>query len=246
MPWLECLIGGKRQRSLTLVAIILGVAAIGCNNSRYGVTYDQRFPQIKRVAILPTGIEVLSRHTGGVLEKRPDLEPNVQAKTVAALEEVLRERGMRVEVLPPSLGEGETDDVIAGQLALLNAVREAIITHHYEHGKSRFFEYPTGDAVAVLPGVGDADAVLCIYLTGVVPTAGREFLKGTAIAIGVLTGIHIYVSTNEAALVLMLVDANTGNVLWFNWDQATIDVRGERRLRSFVRRACSYLLKPRK
>lgn len=229
-----------------VASILLVVVVTGCNNSRYGVMYDERLPGIERVAIVPAAIEVLSRHTGGVLEKRPDLEPDVQARALAAVREVLGKRGVDVDVLPPPLGEGQADETVAGQLVLLNAVREAIITHHYEHGKNRLFEYPTGSAVTVLRAAEDADAVLCIYLTGVVPTAGREFLRGTAIVIGVLTGIQRHVSTNEALLVLMLVDAKTGDVLWFNWHQATTDVRGERRLRSFAKRACSYLLKPRK
>lgn len=229
-----------------VVWIILFALDLGCNHSRYGITYEERLPSIKRVAILPA-VVVTSMHTGGVGERRPDIEPDVSSRMLEAVREILSERGYEIV----ARGSRPSSDVKPGdnsavRFALLNAVRDAIVTHHYQFGKAVFFDYPTGDNARVIAGNEDADALLYVALHGVVPTAGREALAGTAFVVGILTGIHYHVSTNQASLVLMLIDCETGDVLWFDQKAAETDVRGKRRLRRFIKKGCAYLLKPRK
>jgi len=223
---------------------MLSLVTVGCNHSRYGNTYDQRYPHVETVAVLPASFEMYSRHTGNVLERRTDLEPDLRRKTLSNIREIIRERGCKVEILDPPVLD-QDDDVEAAWLALLSAVRDAIWTHHYEHGKAKQFSYDTGGDLNAVCAT-DADTVLMVYMTGVVPTSGRKFLKGTAVVVGLLTGIHVNVPTNHAVLQLMLVDKRNGDVLWFNHHEDEAHVGGEHRLRAFVERACAYLLKPRK
>ena len=243
---------GKKQRlkpqrtpiHVFMILVTTGTAVGGCNHSRYGITYDERLPGIKRVAVLPAKVEVYSRHTGGALEPRKDLEPGVLERTMATVEEILVERGYEPVVLPAPEVDDRNDTAVAQRLALLAAIEEGIVTHHYQHGKAILLDYNTGDSAAVLAGES-ADAVLCIHLRGIVPTSGREALMATAVVIGVLTGINIAVATNEAVMTLLLFDADTGEVLWFNLEHSQAHVGGEHRLRRFVQGACRYLLKPR-
>ena len=229
-----------------VVGIILLTFDLGCNHSRYGITYEERLPSIKRVAILPA-VVVTSMHTGGVGERRPDIEPDVNRRTLEAVRGVLSERGFEIVVrgTTPS-SDVKPDDNSSVHFALLNAIRDAIVTHHYQFGKAVFFDYPTGDAARVIAGHEDADVLLYVSLHGVVPTAGRGALAGTAFVVGILTGINVHVSTNKAYLMLMLIDCETGDVLWFDHQAAETDVRGKRRLRRFIRKGCAYLLKSRK
>lgn len=220
---------------------VLILCSGGCNNSRYGVNYDRRYPELRRIAVLPTVIEMYSRHAGGALERRRDMEPELTEKTLANIEGFLRKRGYETIALPlPAIGEEQ-----AKRLALLAAVRDAILTHHYVFGEARIFDYQTGDAPQVLSDA-NADALLCVYLKGIVPTTGRKLLKGTAVVVSLITGYGIDVSTNEAVIRLMLVDAQDGQVLWFDVHSAQTHVGGKRRLRDFVKKGCAYLLKPRK
>ena len=129
--------------------------------------------------------------------------------------------------------------------AFLAAVRGAILTHHYVFGEDRIFDDQTGDAPQVLSDA-NADALLCVYMKGIVPTTGRKWLKGTAIVVSLITGRGIHVSTNEAVIMLMLVDAQDGQVLWFDVHSDDTYVGGKRRLRDFVKKGCAFLLKPRK
>jgi len=90
-----------------------------------------------------------------------------------------------------------------------------------------------------------ADAVLWVSLTGIVPTEGREALKATAIVVGVLTGIWVFVPTDEAVITLMLVDVEEGDVLWFNRFAARKDVRDKDDIEDLVNGVSKYMLEPR-
>lgn len=231
------------RSSIPLLVLLL---ALGCNTSRYGMSYDERLPQIRRVAVLPAGVEVVSRHTGGMLEPRADLEPEVAETATRLVAEVVSAR--EVEPIPaarPELADDEESQDLSRRMALMSAINESILTHHYRVGNKVMIDYPAGDASEVLCGE-EADAVLCIYLNGIVPTKGRKVLRTTAKVIGFLTGIRINVSADEAVLVLVLLDRKTGEVLWFN--QSTggkTNVQEERELKSLVKKCGRYLLKPR-
>ena len=243
----------ERQDYMTITKItvwvgtlVLLAVATGCNNSRYGPAYDQKQPQIRSVAILPAKVEMYALHSGGIEERRPDLDDHVRDRVVKTIQEVLDKRGATSISLPPPLEEDESANIPVGQqLALLHAVAEGVVVHHYAYGKERIIEYATGDAVGVL-GADDCDAVLCVIVRGVVPTEGRKFLKGAAVVVGAITGIRFHVKTNEAVIMLLLVDRKTGEVLWFNFEHDEKHIAGEHRVRSFVKDACAYLLKPRK
>lgn len=236
----------KRRGIRVLSATAILMLAAGCNHSRYGVHHDQRLPEIKRVGVIVPSVKVYSLHTGGVSEQRPDLEPDVQSRTMALVEKEVQRCGREaVRVKIPATSSQPSTDAAVGRMALINAVSEAIVTHHYLYGKERTIDYVTGDAPAVL-GSGSLDALLCVGVSGTVPTSGRNFLKGTAIAVGIVTGIHIKVPTKQATVAAMLLDNRTGEVLWFNAAMKEIKVTDEGDYRRLCEKACKYLLKPSK
>jgi hypothetical protein len=227
--------------------VLLAVVVTGgCNNSRYGMTYDERLPQIKRVAVLPAGVEVYSLHTGGMLERRADLEPGVAESVARLVADVVRERRAEPVIVPrPELKADAEGGAASPKLALLDAIRESIVTHHYLVGKEVVFEYPAGDAPQVLCSQ-DAEAVLCVYVKSVVATAGRKALRTTAKVVGYVTGVHVSVSTDETVVALVLVDRKTGEVLWFNQAaRKKVDAQKEKKFKALVKDCGQFLLKPR-
>nr|WP_281721650.1 hypothetical protein [Nitrosomonas nitrosa] len=235
---------GSRKASIG-VSVALVAFGAACNHSRYGVNYDTRLPQLKRIAVVPGAVDVVSLHSGGVHEPRPDLSEAAGKRASDNLLDVLAKRGVECKVVDEQLSFTEGDSSDLKQFALLFAVRDAIITHHYMFGSGRSIDYSTGDLAKLTTGGDSVDAVLWYFMTGVVPTKGRKALKTTAIIVGVLTGVHFFVNTDEAVLVLMLVDVRTGEVLWFNLERAKADVREGRDIRKLVKSASRYLLKPR-
>ncbi len=239
---------GQRVTRLAtwLVAILIGLCfTCGCNNSRYGISYDNRLPQLKRVDLCSLGVEVQSLHSGGALEARPDLVEPARNGVLGAIKKLLAEKGFEAQLSSSAVEYPPSDEVAPQALALARAVQEEIIIHHYEYGSARVIDYHLGHAAHALASE-DSDAALGFYLRAVVPTGSRQGLAVTAAVIGVITGIHVHVKTNEVALVLMLVDRETGEVLWFNWRVEEMDIRSERGLRKLVERTSKFLLEPRK
>ncbi len=233
------------QVSLIFPAYIL-LVAVGCNNSRYGVNHDERLPRIQRVGIIAPSVKVFSLHTGGVQEERPDMEPQVQQQALAWVQDEVRRCKRHPVLLETATATTQpTETAQTHRLALLAAISDAIVTHHYLHGKERTIDYLAGDASEVLGG-DDVDALLCVDIQGIVPTAGRQFLRGTAIAMGVLTGVHIHIQTKQTTVALMLVERKHGEILWFNAAIKEIKVSDEHDLRKLCKDACRYLLKPSK
>ncbi len=232
--------------SQPLFLISLALFALGCNNSRYGVQYDLRLPEIKRVAVIPASIEVSSLHSGGVQEPRPDLVGPASDRVVDCLLSELIARD--VEAIRPtcSTSAPESDEKKTLQFAIAKAVCNAIHIHHYIADDRKIFDYSVGDIPQRALGNQKADAVLLVFLSSFVPTEGREALRTTAIVIGVLTGVHVKVNTCGAAATILLVDATNGNVLWFNQIAAERDVRDGKSVEKLIHEASRYLLKPRK
>ncbi len=222
----------------TLPALLLLVLT-GCNSARYSVSYNRVLPHIETVAILPVSVDVRSIHSGGNLEDRPDLREQVRRRFVTGLAEEIRERGRK----PVLADEETTAEQRSADLALVSAVRTSLLHCHYEGGRGRVVDYDFAETLrAYAPA--EAEAVLCIDVLGIVPTAGREALKFTATAVGLLVGAQNYVSTNDAILHLMLVELDSGKVVWFHTLQDTPDVRSDSRVRRFVHAASKYLLEP--
>jgi hypothetical protein len=216
----------------------------GCNTSRYGTAYDHRLSQIRTVAVVPVSVDVFSLHSGGLLEARPDESARVAARAVATVAGIVRERGRSPKPLNTPAADPGRELAFSQDLAFLSAVRDAIVTHHYEHGKNLVFDYEVGNAAADL-ATDEVDAVLCVYIKAAIPTGGRSMLKATAIAVGLVTGIHIQVKTKEILILAMLVDRASGQVLWFNQYLAEATVTDEGDLGRALNKACAYMLKPR-
>jgi hypothetical protein len=238
------LFSSRRIFSGGVIALIaLGAA---CNHSRYGVSYDERLPHLKRIAVVPGAVDVFSLHSGGTREARPDMTEETGNRTSDNLLEALAKRGVEGTLVSGHPSADDKNPRDPSLLALLGAVRDSIITHHYLYGSARIFSYSTGSLAKLVTNGDSVDAVLWYFMTGVVPTKGREALKTTAIVVGVLTGVHLFVDTDEAIMVLMLVDVNSGEVLWFNQERAKADVRDAKDIRKLVKSATRYLLEPRK
>jgi len=232
-----------RVTAYSMTGLLLALAS--CNNSRYGVNYDRRLPQLKRIALAPSSIVVQSLHTGGVPEARPDMVGPARDRTLDCLATVLIEKKNDYFVIRAAPASQSTETRLAPPQALVSAVQDAILTHHYVYGNERTFEYSVGGAVLADMAANSADAVLWVSLTGIVPTEGREALKATAIVVGVLTGIWVFVPTDEAVITLMLVDVEEGDVLWFNRFAARKDVRDKDDIEDLVNGVSKYMLEPR-
>jgi hypothetical protein len=168
---------------------------------------------------------------------------------LAETEALVRKKGFEPVVVDPGLPDLSASQPVlpAEHVALGIAVRDAIHTHHYQFGKALFFDHSLGQPAAESIAAGQpADAVLVVGLKAAVPTGSRVALKVTAMVVGGLLGVHNFIQTNESFMTMMLVDARTGEVLWYNEDLRKSNPRSKSDLRDQVKSTGAYLLKPRK
>lgn len=227
------------------VAVVFIAAATGCNTARYGPRYNERLPQIQQIAIVPMSVSVQSRHSGGALEGRPQLSDETRARLVGLVQALIgqSEHGANSIVIPTTdenhlLSEPQ-------KVALAAAIHEAVLTHHYQFGNDRLIDYSVGSTASGTAGEA-SDAILKVNLVAVVPTKARMGLAVTAAVVGALVGVSIAVPTHSATLDLMLIDGETGDVLWFNHTPSGTNVESDRGLKALVQKAGRHLLKPMK
>ena len=251
-----------------LLCLVLTLGCLGCSTARYGLAYDERLPAIRNVRLLPTQVNVYSIHAGGMREERTDLADAVRPRLLSELRNVVRERdretiGERATTdkpdtsakrdnsderdAPPRQSDAassRSDEASVRQtLILVTVVEDAIVTHHYEHGDKPTFDYTLGDGVRAVAGE-DTDAVLLVRLVAAVPTASRVGVAIVSAAAGALSGSPRIVSTVSAEMSLMLVDGNSGDVLWYNRARGAYDVTSDGGLRRLVALATRDMLKP--
>ena len=234
----QCLIRVVLAASLVLVSVT------GCNTSKYSMLHDERLQQLSTIELVPLNVQVFTIHAGGMLENRPDIQKEVVERLMQNVKEIVTKRGFEAGLTDSLIIPDRRSEQYSQAAALAGAVGEAIRIHHYQFGKQRTIDYAIGDAVSSL-SKNRGDAVLFVSLQAAVPTAGRVGLAVTAFVVS-LVGANIHVSTNEAIIVLALVDRRTGEVLWYNHRLSKTDVESDRALRNLVKKSCEYLLKPRK
>ena len=130
-------------------AYLLAVGALafiaGCGSTaRYGITYDQRLPEIKSVEIRPNGVAVVSLHAGGITEDRPEITDNVRAAILAELEKQIAEKGVTACCALTPASAPVDAATLERATSLVDAVHGSIFTHHYQCGKARQFDYTFG------------------------------------------------------------------------------------------------------
>ena len=111
--------------------------------------------------------------------------------------------------------------------ALFEAVNSSIIIHTYGQPVHRFpekiqnFDYTLGPEVRQLSG--QTDALLFVRGVDNIATAGRKAVQAGSVILGALVGVQVTPNMGVTAVNLALVDANTGEVLWFNFHASAGD-----------------------
>jgi hypothetical protein len=104
--------------------------------------------------------------------------------------------------------------------ALFDAVNFSIILHTYGPPEQRFadklqnFDYSLGAEVHEL--VQDTDVLLFVSCSDQIATAGRKAVQAGSVILGALVGVQITPMYGATNLSMALVDAETGEILWYN------------------------------
>jgi hypothetical protein len=205
------------------VVLLLALGAVaGCATAPYRAhpEFEARARLIKTVALMPPDVKVYRLTAGGVRElmdewsdkARANLIRSVAGRVGAEARFVLKEFG--TDRSPAA--EPELQDV----RALFEAVVSSVFSHTYRpettfETKAKRFDYSLGPLPTLAEASG-ADALLFVYAVDHISTGGRVALNVMTVLLGAAAGVVIIPAGGQTTMVTALVDARTGDLLWFN------------------------------
>jgi len=207
----------------------------GCStvNHRISKQFDQYFQAPKRIAVMPLDVKIYQLTAGGVDEYME--ESTMQAKkniTEAVYEELGSMPFVHLNAFDEAALSEEKKEYFWEQQGMFKAVAHSIIDHTYVPGtilqsKVENFDYTLGAEAQELGRITQAEALLFCVGRNYIWTAGRTALY--IFATGMIgQNANAFVPAGNEYFLVSLVDAKTGDVLWFNVVPMPGDLRNEK------------------
>jgi hypothetical protein len=181
----------------------------------------QRAGQIRKIALLPPRVSVYEIGAGGVTEKIDEWSQAGARNVLKALESQLALRaGVQVKIVDPDKLPNYLKVELEQTELLFDAVSASVVWHVYGLPAQRFeekwtnFDYSLGNDTAKLNAV-DADVFVLVKGVDHISSPGRQALQVTTMLAAAAMGIAIIPQGGVTALNMALVDARSGDILWY-------------------------------
>jgi len=230
--------GKKWVTDIGLCVLVLAIMA-GCAPARFRANpqLQEKVHSIKMVAIMPPSITFYQLTAGGdaqLMDEPPDTAK--QIVTSAIKTELRRHADIVFKPFPsPSAVLHTSSELPAAEIraeledtqALFDAVSAEVLLHTYWNDpdqtfpeKLKNFDYSLGPDVQRLAKLADADAFLFTSGVDYISTGGRKALIGLSALASLLAAAGgmgvVGVFAAPAVVSVGLVDATTGDLLWYN------------------------------
>ncbi len=189
---------------------------------------------IKRISLLPPHIDMFEIGAGGSLEKMEDWSQAARTHTRNAIkEEFAKREHLQLAEFDEQIISSTSRTTYNQTLLLYEVVLNAIMTHAFQNPyyqsprffpwKARDFAYSLGKEIEAF--ASNADAYLIVRGFDQRSSGGRKALGvGTAL-VGAALGVAIIPQRGENLFTASLIDAHTGDVLWFSKSLTPYDLR---------------------
>ncbi|MEW5894950.1 MAG: hypothetical protein AB1650_04225 [Candidatus Omnitrophota bacterium] len=211
--------------------ILLPLFLLGCTATTYRLhpRFKERFEQSRTVAIIQPQMKICRLTAGGVSEFM--YEWSMQSGDLAS--KLLSERlaglfAKRVAFIDPLDLDGEGRDFIDSQIGMFFTVSSSVVEHDFKRKKKRAgredqsFRYTLGPEVSRLKEFApDADLFLFCAAQKSIWTPGR-------VSMAVVNGlVGFFMPVGSDWMALAVIDADTGDVLWFDYVNKPGDLRDQ-------------------
>lgn len=213
--------------SLILACLLISACATA-PRYRAHPQINSKIENVKTITVIPLKVDVYQITAGGVKEKMDEWCMQAQRNVLTAIEDDLKLRPLlNIKSFPETLMSEDRKINLEQTGALFEAVNSSIIIHTYGQPVHRFpekiqnFDYTLGPEVRQLSN--QTDALLLVRGVDNIATAGRKAVQAGGVILGALVGVNVTPNLGVTAVNLALVDANTGEVLWFNYHASAGD-----------------------
>lgn len=198
---------------------------------------ENKSEHITRISLLQTQIDMYEIGAGGNIEKMEEWSQTARTHTRNAInEEFAKREHLELKEFDERTLSGATRPIYDETFLLYDVVSHAILTHSFTlpnvhpavqppffPWKARDFTYSLGREVEML--ASDVDAFLLVRGIDQRSSGGRKALGvGTAI-IGAALGVVAVPRRGANLFTAALVDAHTGDILWFSKSITPYDLR---------------------
>jgi hypothetical protein len=233
----------KRSRarisSIAAIASLALLGAVACATPpphRQPPDFASRFEAVRTITLVPPKIAVYEMSAGSTEEEVQAWSDEAQAHVVEAVKAEVAELG---RTYVPFAGQRPHADLRVGTARereaagglertpaedswlLFEAANLAIMRHAYDPwhtfpNSMKAFDYTLGDEAASMLGGTPADAFMLVVAVDHVPTRHRQALVAMGLGMAAMTGSYAGPGATPAKLTLAMVEAKTGDILWFN------------------------------
>jgi hypothetical protein len=220
-----------RLNAKIISLILAGLLISACATApRYRVhpQLNSKIKNVRTITVIPLKVDVYQVTAGGVKEKMDEWCTQAKRNVLTAIENELELRPLlNIKSFPETFMSDDRKFNLEQTGALFNAINSSIIFHTYGQPVHRFpekienFDYTLGPEVRQLSD--QADALLFVRGVDSIATAGRKAVQAGSVILGALVGVQVTPNLGVTAVNLALVDADTGDVLWYNFHASAGD-----------------------
>ncbi len=212
------------KRALGIALLATAALLAGCVTPpkpyRLAPQFQERLPTIKTVALLPADVKVYELGAGGTRELMDEWSDKARENVLASIHKRVGQGGLLALKEFDPTQDPAVDEEARDVRALYEAVSSSVITHTYAletifQTKKERFDYSLGP-LPKLAQAAEADAVLFVYAVDHISSGGRVALNIFTVLVGAAAGVIIVPAGGATVVTAALVDAKTGDVLWFN------------------------------
>lgn len=196
--------------------------------------FEKKSAHIKRIALLPTRIDMFEIGAGGGLEKMEAWSQAARTHTRNAIkEEFAKREHLQLAEFDDQTIPNTALTTYNQTLLLYDVIFNAIITHtfptpYYQSPlffpwKLRDFAYSLGQEIDVF--ALNVDAYLLVRGFDQRSSGGRKALGVGTTLVGAALGVAIIPQRGENLFAASLIDAHTGDILWFSKSLTPYDLR---------------------
>ncbi len=205
-----------KTKPLVLLIMLLFFLS-GCATvdfTKKGVHYQERASGIQSIAVLPVDFKIYQINASGVPEEMDEWSHNIKEMIQNNLKDSLNGRNLSIKFIDDQKLKSMGYDTWLSQKGLFEAIAASALNHAYPGGngfesKIKNFDYTMGPDIQQLSSFTGADALLFIYGFDSVRSTGRFWMEALQ---GAVLGVYY---NYFSGLEMGLVDAHTGEVLWF-------------------------------
>lgn len=245
--------GGAMHKNKFIIFISLlflgGCAGVPIRTHQQFNAYFKEANVERTITVMPIDIKFYKLTAGGVPEQMDEWD--IQSDSLfkkAVIEKLDSSSKIKIKILEENKLASNLKNFLDEENGLYRAIAQSIFLHTYIPGnifpnKINHFDYTLGPKLSYINEFLPTDALLFISGSRAFWTGGRILLATWGFLLGAATGVYSVPGSVPDWIAVALVDAKSGDILWFRYMGTQNTTVGDLREEKVVSDTVEYLFK---